>query len=201
MDNEMLKEDKGYLQKINLSKKDIWLDAGSHIGGFSMFIYNKVKKVIAVEPSKDNYKLLVNNIKNNKIKNVKTIHKAIVENKDKSREFYLNRYENKGLHSLLIKKGRDVEIVKCININELIEKYQINKIKMDIEGMEYEILKVITSRNYKKIKELVVEFHLKTLKDHKGKKYKEIIKLLKRHFKTVQYNSNLSWTQIIYCKK
>jgi len=200
-DKTMIKDTKEYLNKISLSKDDIWLDAGSHIGSFTLLIYDKVKKVISIEASKQNFKLLSQNIKTYRTKNIKIFNQAIIENNDKIRDFYINQYKNKGLHSLLVKKGRKKEKVECVNINKIIQKFKINKIKMDIEGMEYEILKSISDKNYNQISELIVEFHLKILSDNKGKKYKEITKLLKQKFKKVQYSKNLSWTQVIHCKK
>lgn len=186
--------------KCNYNKNDIWLDAGANIGSFPIKYHNKVKKIICYEPEQNNFDLLNENIKLNNIKNCVTYMSCLVENNDKQREFYLNKATNKGLHSLIIKRGRDIVNVNCVNINDVIKKHNINKIKMDVEGAEYKLIKSI---DFTSIDEIIFEYHLKHLKDFSKIKYNEIIKLIKQNFKKIDYKENLkgNWQTIIHAKK
>ncbi|MCS7121544.1 MAG: FkbM family methyltransferase [Archaeoglobaceae archaeon] len=53
------------------------VDAGAHVGLFTIYASRKAKKVIAIEPNPKNYSLLELNIKRNNLKNVKAIKKAL----------------------------------------------------------------------------------------------------------------------------
>jgi len=198
LDEFIVKEVKHYLNKLKLNKEDIVLDLGGNIGAFTNLISPLVNKVYTYEPEKENFELLLKNNKENK--NVYSFMQAIVGNKDKERIFYVNQKKNKGSHSFYVRKGRLEQKVNCVHINEIIEKYNINKIKMDIEGSEYELLKVI---NLKNIDEIILEFHFICLKDKNKKKYNEIINILKNNFSIVDYKKDTkkAWTTIVYAKK
>jgi len=200
-DDQILKDDKKYLKFITLTSEDIWGDLGSHIGGFVLNIHDKVKRVIAIEADRNNFQLLEKNLKINHIKNVKAKNLAVIHTDEKTQKFYLNPGENTGMHSLLVKRGREEVLVKSININTLIEKYQINKLKIDIEGSEFEILRHITDKNYQNLNEIIFEFHFKILGDKTMEKYYKTIGLLERYFSTVDYQKTIAWTKLVYCKK
>lgn len=185
----------------NFEENDIWLDAGGNIGVFPCKFHNKVKQIISYEPDLTNYNILSENLKLNNVENCIAINSCLVENNDLTRDFYLNNKKNKGMHSLLVKRGREKITVNCENILHVINKYNINKIKMDVEGSEYKLLKVMDFTN---VKEIVLEYHFVILKDiEKKEKYYEIIELLKNNFTNVEYRDNLNkrWTIIIKANK
>jgi hypothetical protein len=126
---------------------------------------------------------------------VHLFNKALVGTNDVTRDFYINRLKNKGTHSFLVKRGRMKTIVKCENINDILKKYQINVIKMDVEGSEYELL---NNMKFTNIDELVFEYHFLVLKHEK---YFELIKKLEYIFKYVEYKKDPKkcWTTLIYC--
>ena len=202
LDEFVIKEG-DYEKRCSYTAKDVWLDAGGNIGVFVCKYANKVDEIITFEPDDENFDLLKKNIKLNDIKNYKAFKAALVGNKDKTRDFYLNTKKNKGTHSLMVTRGRDKITVKCQNIDEVIKKYGVNKIKMDVEGAEYELL---TSMDLDPIKEIVLEYHFNALKDHPGKeKYKEIITILENNFHELDFKMpeeiNKHWTCIMYAKK
>ena len=201
LDDFVIRETKSYLKKITLDKNDIWLDAGSNIGAFAMRISNQVNKIIALEPCPENFSIIKKNLKINNIKNVISIKKAIVGNNDKIRDFFLNNKTNKGTHSFLVKRGRNKIAVNCININELIKKYNINKIKIDVEGAEEEIIFAIN--DFTNIIEIIAEFHIAVLRDKKHIKYHNFISHLTNNNFNVDFKDNPkgAWTAIIYAKK
>jgi len=188
--------------KLNILPQDIVLDIGLNIGAFTILALQKGAVVHSYEAEEDNFKIAQHNIKINNLENNYTINnKAIIGNDDKVRPFSINVKRNKGAHSLVAKRGRDTVNVNCININEVLEKVKPTIIKMDIEGGEYECLKAVKS--FKGVKELILEFHHAHLNDIKTRdKYKEIISILKNHFKEVSYKEEPkgAWVTLIYCK-
>lgn len=198
LDDFIVKEVKHYLNKFKLNSEDIVLDLGGNIGAFANLVSPLVKKVYTFEPEKDNFKILFdNNIKN---LNVECFNSAVVGNEDKERIFYVNQKQNKGIHGFLAKRGRLEQKVICENINDIVIKNNINKVKMDIEGSEYELLKVM---DFKNIDEMIIEYHFIYLKDSDKKKYNEIINILKNNFSYVDYKEDTkkAWTTIIYVRK
>ena len=133
---------------LNFNENDIWLDAGGNIGTFACKFANKVKQIISFEPDGENSLLFEQNVKYNNIANNVLYKKALVHNDDKIIQFYLCTGKNKATHSVIKKRGRDIIEVQCENINDIITKHNINKIKMDIEGAEYELIK---NTNFEKI--------------------------------------------------
>lgn len=57
----------------------------------------------------------------------------------------------------------EVQTVQCQNLNTYLENQhitQVDLLKLDIEGMEYEVLSDLSNENRKKIKNLIAEIHL-----------------------------------------
>lgn len=203
LDEYILNEQKQYFDKITLTNQDIWLDAGANLGFFSILISAKVKKVIAYEPEEENFNILNQNLNLNNIKNVNSVKKVIVGDNTAIKSFFVNTKKNKGTHSLMVKRGRIEKKCVCSNINTIISNNNINKIKLDVEGAEYEIIRAITKDNWGLIKEIILEFHFNMLKDHPHHyKYLKIIEILRANFKEVIFNKEIKkhWTTLIYAK-
>ena len=199
--DEVIK-DNAYRQ-LNISSSDIVLDVGLNIGMFTIYaLINNAKKVYSYEPEKENFKLAEMNIKLNYFNyKCELYNSAVIGNDDKHRIFSINLKKNKGAHSLVEKRGRDSVTVDCININRVLETIQPTIIKMDIEGGEYECIKAVKS--FKGIQQFIIEFHHAHLNDIKTRvKYKEIITILKKNFKEVNYREETkkAWVTLIYCK-
>ena len=81
--------------------------------------------------------------------------------------------------------------VKTVNINSLILKYGITKIKIDCEGAEYEI---VEAANLSGIRELIGEIHtwptLALLKDRKTSAYTKLLGKIHRIFSMVEIGTN-----------
>jgi FkbM family methyltransferase len=186
-----------YRKMIELTKKDRWLDIGGHIGSFTVDISNEVENVYIFEPVKDNWKLLLKNTES--FTNVGTYNYAIIGTDDKTRKLnlFLQGEQNTGGHSL-IGEG-DGEEIKCKNINNVLDEFGINKIKLDCEGSEYEILKAITEDNLKKMKEIILEYHFNLL----GlSKFEELVKYLEPNFKVnISRYIDIAGQTIIHCKR
>ncbi len=193
----------GDYKHMSLSPEDRVLDLGGNIGIYALANSKRVKSVVSFEPDKSNIEIYKKNMLDNNIKNCKVLPYAVVGNDDKERKFYISTKKNLGAHSFLVKRGRTEVIVPCMNINDILKIGNFNKIKMDIEGAEYEVLKGIES--FSGIESLVIEYHFNIL----GKeKYFEIIELLKHYYNKIVYNNSGkledpkdNWVAIICCSE
>lgn len=187
-----------YLRFITLDSNDVWFDLGSNLGWYNLLINKSVKKIISVEASSRNCDIFFKNMQDNNINNFELINAAVVGNEDQTRTLNLcDNTETTTCHSLVNRtKSKNKEIVKCVNINTLLNNYTPNKIKMDVEGSEYDILK---NMNFKNLDEIILEWHFNIIKSES--KYFEIINLLKTHFKYVHYLElpGKNWVTNIVC--
>jgi len=196
----------GEYRKLKIQPTDTVLDIGLNIGMASIWaIRQGATKVIGYEPDKDNYRLAGTNIALNDMSDrIIICNDAVIGNNDTTRTFSINLKRNKGAHSLIAKRGRDSTEVSCININDILDKYHPDIIKIDTEGGEYEILRAINSFNG--IREMILEFHHAHLNDIPAhEKYNEILTLLRSHFTRVEARPaevlGGAWTGIIYCNE
>lgn len=169
---------------LNLSSKDVVLDLGGNIGAFTCDIFDKVKKVIAFEPEDVNFEFLSSNVEDNGAKNVVLIKQAVVGNDDKVRDFFLGKAPY--YYSFLVKNNRKRVPVECVNINDVIAKYKPTKMKVDIEGAEYEVL--INCNDFGKVDQIIFEYNFDMNGDLKNdfQKFKALRKHLKKHGFDVQ---------------
>lgn len=194
----------GEYNKLHIQPDDVIVDFGLNIGMFTTFAIKKgAKKVIAYEADAENFQYAEHNVALNCLDNerYKLYNLAVIGNDDDYREFSINLKKNKGAHSLVHKRGRDVVRVSCVNINKVFEEYKPTIVKMDIEGGEYECLKNLKS--FDGIREWIMEFHHAHLNDTKThEKYNEILDLLRKHFKTVEARADTkgAWVNIVYCR-
>ncbi|MBU79555.1 MAG: hypothetical protein CMD29_05480 [Flavobacteriales bacterium] len=97
----------------------------------------------------------------------------VILSKKKESAFYISK--NILSSSGSFNKHLEKKVVKCMNFDQIQSKYSItfDTIIMDIEGGEYEVLKVI---NYNKLKLLIVEFHPNILGNKKILELKKVLK-------------------------
>lgn len=135
---------------------------GAQIGVFSVMAGKKAKsgKVYSFEPFIENYKLLVENISLNKLKNVKPIMMAVTS---KSGERYLNiSSSNTGAHSIFATPNGHQVKIKTTTLEKFIVENKIKNIdllKMDCEGAEYDIFLNASKKVLSKIDRIIMEFH------------------------------------------
>lgn len=172
-----------------VKKGDVVLDIGANKGFFTLNALQKgASKVYSVEPVKHSYeqiKKLLNNFPN-----VEPINKAIGEtngiismfiDSDDSAKNCVTRYGE-----MFGRKSNKVD-VESININTLIEQINsdINYMKIDCEGSEFELFKTITEKNLKGISKLVIETHGDEIDRFVHKK------LMDNNFKVYKYDNIL----------
>lgn len=126
-----------------LKEGDIVIDLGAGIGDFSVLASRKVGargKIVAIEPNPDDFKLLSENIINNKCDNVIPINKGVGSETAQAEIRFWGKNFNcqiDTLNNILSQYG----ILSQYNIQRKYNKLtKINFIKMDIEGYEIDVI-------------------------------------------------------------
>ena len=135
----------------------VFIDIGANIGKYSVKLGRELGsrgKVIAIEPEKRNFNILMRNIELNSLKNVLAF-KVACSNKNKEVNLYLRNYnlDNTG-HSIKGSVGWPFEKVGCERLDSLVERLGLSRvdlIKIDVEGAEVEVLEgaLKTLKKYK----------------------------------------------------
>ena len=173
-----------------IEKNDICFDIGACDGSYSRILAKYCKRVYAFEAEKDNYNYLKTVMTQ---KNIKIFNFA-VSNKNGFSNLYVpvvNFKKNTAMSSLFYNNSRNKDSlsesperlisqkVKTISLDTFVKKNKIksiNFIKIDVEGLELQILtksKII-------LKELRPIFMIEILKNHK-KDHEKVFKFMKKY--------------------
>ena len=138
-------EDELYFNLVKIIKNneiDYFLDIGSCWGIYSLRLTKKFKnlKILAFDPIKSNVNRIINSLKLNEFKNIKTFHTALGNKKSEivlgaSEDFSPNYQINQKNPSILEKSKIDLlDNLLSLKKNTLV-------VKIDVEGFEIEVLK------------------------------------------------------------
>jgi len=177
---------------FRINDKDVIIDIGAHIGLFTLYAsqYCTNGIIFCFEPVEENYSVLLDNITQNNLKNVKPFKSAVSKN-----ESTVTIYHNKDEagHSMFSSTSHALK-VDSISLKKIIDENYINQcnlIKMDCEGSEYEIIESLPLEYFKKISKMIIEYHFA---DSKPKLVNELkTKLMTASFKisTVSHSSDM----------
>ena len=166
-------------------------DLGAHIGTFTLTAIKKLKKdskILTVEASVQNYKLLVSNTKN--YENIINLNNFL-GNENENYEFIKGSEHNSGGGSLI--KSTDKKY-KIYSIDSLVKKFfKPDYIKIDIEGLEGQLIEnSLFIKNFMPI--LYIEINDKALVKNSSSP-KKLLQLLENYgysfFRNIGYrNSN-----------
>jgi len=145
-----------------IKEGSVVIDIGSQIGVFSIFAAKRAKniRVYAYEPFSENFEMLKENIKLNKLQKKVILFKLGVSGKKGKRELILCE-ENTGGHGFYCDGKNKVEI-ETTTLKDIFETNKIKScdfLKMDCEGAEYEIIYKTPKKYLKKIKSISMEYH------------------------------------------
>lgn len=166
-----LGEEFEFLKNTNLSENKLIIDAGAYIGTSSIRLSQifKNNKIIAIEPFKENYEILLKNI--DEYKNINPINAALVSSNYIDETFlYKSKtgaWGNNILKETLDDRNSDIITkVNRIDLNGLVSQYKkkITILKMDIEGSE----KMVLENDQDLLKDIdiiIVELHKKIHQD------------------------------------
>lgn len=163
-DKLMIKECEKNYKDFNFEDGDVILDMGAHIGGFAhQVLKNRIScKYIGFEADDDNFSVLCKNIRQDERATI--FNRAISHYPTGAKlVFYQNeskRAKVSGTVNPSIPGQRKIRTeVLNFNINDMLEDYQPNKVKVDIEGAEWPWLKEIKGKLPSYIKEIALELH------------------------------------------
>ncbi|RAM51557.1 MAG: hypothetical protein C6Y22_10875 [Hapalosiphonaceae cyanobacterium JJU2] len=153
------------LSGFEISPTDVVIDFGAHKGIFTVFAAQQTYsgRVISYEPSPNTYNFLLENIKLNNLKNVTAINSAVGLS-DGKKSFYVG--EDPGCHMVVSEHPpKNVDANDVISVDEscfdrIIEELdRVDFVKMDVEGVEFEILVNCSKSSLNKIKRIALEYH------------------------------------------
>jgi len=148
------------IKKFEIHSNDVIIDIGAHIGIFTIYAsqFCNNGKIYSFEPVRENYDLLLNNIKLNHSEQVKPFNLAVSNTNDVV-TIYIN--DDKAAHSIFPSSESSIK-VKSITLQNIFEENNINHcnfLKLDCEGAEYEILCNLPAKYFKEIDKIVMECH------------------------------------------
>jgi len=148
------------IEDFEINVNDTVIDIGAHIGLFSLLVSQRCKtgKILSFEPVRENFDLLVSNLKLNHIENVLPFNMAVSKNLDKL-NLFLN--DDQSAHSIFPKSSESIS-VESTSLQKIFEENKISScklLKLDCEGAEYEIIDSLPSEYLNKIQNIVMEYH------------------------------------------
>ena len=146
--------------KLQLRRDDILLDVGANIGLVTLYFYDKVNKILAIEPEPDNFRMLRHNVQTNNCKNVITVNKAV------SDERGFTQFDHTGGEAIAKQAESGILMDTLENI---MNEWGIipTAIKMDIEGFELKAMKGFS--RYDNLRQIIMEVHSKNLQSDVSK--------------------------------
>lgn len=155
------------------------IDAGAQAGFFILYCraLNAKIRVYAIEPEPANAEFLSKVLKSNHIQNVKIFQLALAAKSGK-RDFYVS--EDMHNHSLIQFNGHKEEIsVTASSLSDFLKQNKLDKaglLKMDIEGGEYEVLENLDKDDWRKLDNILLEYH-----DLPDKNHAQLAELIRQH--------------------
>ena len=148
------------IEDFEINVIDTVIDIVAHIVLFSLIVSQRCKtgKILSFEPVRENFNLLVSNLKLNHIENVLPFNMAVSKNLDKL-NLFLN--DDQSAHSIFPKSSESIS-VESTSLQKIFEENKISScklLKLDCEGAEYEIIDSLPSEYLNKIQNIVMEYH------------------------------------------
>ena len=167
-------EDEYKICNLKFEKDDIVIDLGAHIGGVTLLLASMRPelKIFAYEAVRENFNLLLKNVRENNIKSEITLENQAVwfYEEDEVKVYYGNNSEDGRKHkfigSLFAKRDfydkRVFKMAQATNLSEIFEYHYIRNckfMKMDVEGSEYGIIKAAPKEILEMIERIHGEYH------------------------------------------
>jgi FkbM family methyltransferase len=150
--NMTIREDE-IIEHFTPKRGDIVVDIGAHIGHYTIIASKRVGangKVVAIEASPSNFEILNRNIKLNQLANIISLNHVVYSKETKLKLYLPGEESGHTIYNTVISdRARNEDKFVEVNANTLdyllqskgIKQEQINWIKIDVEGAEFEVLK------------------------------------------------------------
>lgn len=147
-----------YLPEFELHKHTgLVVDAGAHVGVFSLVAASFAANVISIEPDEHNAAFLKLNLERNMISNVILESRGLSHTEKRVKLF---GSEN-SLNPSLVGTGSNFREIDSVTLAEIIKKYgRIDLLKLNVEGAEFKIIEETPLVHLNDIDFIVAEVHL-----------------------------------------
>lgn len=167
MDAAILAEiflDNCYVQGLSLPKGPVVVDIGGYNGDFALYAAKRLsaRKVVSCEPSPRNWALLQRNVAQNQYDDrIEMVNKAVTNGQDVMMNVDTHD-RGQARVSAYGSDGQQRQLVPGITLAALVEQHgltEIDLLKIDCEGGEYDILSNAPTEVFKRIHNIVFEYH------------------------------------------
>jgi FkbM family methyltransferase len=149
----MTRHEDEIIERFLPKQGDIVVDIGAHIGLYTVISSKRVGsngKVVAIEPDPSNFEMLNRNIKLNQLTNVLPLNYAVYSKETKVKLYLPEEKSGHTIYNTMMVLDRAKANEKFVEVNantldNLLQEngieQQLNWIKIDVEGAEFEVLK------------------------------------------------------------
>jgi len=154
---------RAYADYFPFYQKATIVDVGAHFGYFSLFAARNLEptaRIIALEPSSKNVRQLSQNVHANTFSNIEISHAALSTSVG-TQSLQLSQSENNTLLPLT-DSALPTETVPTTTLAHLFDTHQLDQLdflKLDCEGAEYDALYQTPAELFQTIKVISMEFH------------------------------------------
>ena len=152
--NMTIREDE-IIERFTPKEGDVVIDIGAHIGRYTIIGAKRVGtngKVVAIEANPSNFEMLNRNIKLNQLTNIISLNNAVYSKETKIK-LYLPGEElgHTTYNTVMSDRAKNVDKFVEVSANtldyflQLKEITDVNWVKIDVEGAEFEVLKGATN--------------------------------------------------------
>ncbi|KFM20084.1 trans-aconitate 2-methyltransferase protein [Marine Group I thaumarchaeote SCGC AAA799-P11] len=139
------------------------MDIGAHIGYFTIMAAKNASlgRIYSIEPHKESFEILKKNLLLNNFTNVDTFNVAITKSTGKTR-LYIDKNNQIGNTIIKNNNSNESEQVDTFSLRNFVKNSNIEQIdflKVDCEGAEFEIFLNLEKELLKKIKKISAEIH------------------------------------------
>ena len=163
--------------EFQINDEDDVIDVGGNIGAFTVFAAKKARQVFVYEALKENYRLLMANIRLNELTNVRAYNLAVAGRVGEI-EFYPENWNFGGSTIYGNSHSRSKITVPTTTLEEIFEVNKLKRVsfvKIDAEGSEYNILLNASASTLGRVERIVLEYHDFLNLNHN---YKELVRKL-----------------------
>jgi FkbM family methyltransferase len=146
------------------------IDVGGYIGETALFFAQRgARRVFCVEPAPDNFRLLEQNISQSSFKDKIVVVRAAILDKDGIVEFYMDNqnypcHHVANSHEFMKIYATDtltynVQAMSFQSLMEYTGLEEVDVVKLDCEGSEYDILLGTPDSVLKRVRKYIIEYH------------------------------------------
>ena len=145
---------------VHVGSGDVVVDIGAQIGCFTVWAARQGARVFAFEPFPSNFDALRRNVSRNLLRNVHLERKGVAGTRETKKLFVPENKTHSGRYSLFPERGTEAISVECITLGDIFAENnleQVDLLKIDCQGAEYEILYEASAETLAKVSAIVVE--------------------------------------------